>query len=60
MPPLVVHGHVKRKPFVGSDSDMFWISPSDFKLHQEVLTHLGSSGFDAVLTGISSIDSSVV
>jgi hypothetical protein len=52
--------HVKRKRFVGSDSDMFWISPSDFKLHQEVLMHLGSAGFDAVLRGISSIDSSVV
>jgi hypothetical protein len=52
--------HVKRKPFVGSDSDMFWISPSDFQLHQEVLTHLGSAGFDAVLRGVSSIDSSVV
>ena len=48
--------HVKRKPFVGSESDMFWVSPSDYKLHQEVLKHLGSAGFDVVLRAISNID----
>jgi hypothetical protein len=39
---------------------MYWISPSDFKLHCQVLTYLGSAGFDAVLRGIASIDSLIV
>ena len=36
---------------------MYWISPSDFKVHQELLTFLGSSGGDVILRAISSIDS---
>ena len=52
--------HVKRKPFVGSESDMFWVSPSNLKLHNEVLNYLGSAGIDAVLRSIASFDTSVV
>jgi hypothetical protein len=36
---------------------MYWISPSDFKVHQELLTFLGSSGGDVILWAVSSIDS---
>jgi hypothetical protein len=52
--------HVKRRPFIGGDSDMFWVSPSNLKLHNEVLNYLGSAGIDAVLRCIDSFDTSVV
>jgi hypothetical protein len=41
--------HVRRRPFIGSDCDMFWVSPSNLKLHNEVLNYLGSAGIDTVL-----------
>jgi hypothetical protein len=52
--------HVRRRPFIGSDCDMFWVSPSNLKLHNEVLNYLGSAGIDAVLRSIASFDSAVV
>ncbi len=40
--------HVKRRPFIGGDSDMFWVSPSNLKLHNEVLNYLGSAGIGLI------------
>jgi hypothetical protein len=37
---------------------MYWISPYDSNVHQELLTALGSCGFDVVLRAIASIDGS--
>jgi hypothetical protein len=37
---------------------MYWISPTDFNSHNELLSFLGSGGFDKVLQGIASISSS--
>jgi hypothetical protein len=33
---------------------MYWISPMDFKLHHQLLTYLGSGGFDVDLRAIGS------
>ena len=45
--------HVRRRPF--HPSDMYWISPSDATSHQELLSVLGSGGFEAVLKQIASV-----
>lgn len=55
-PVIAARWNVKQRHRGGRESNMYWISPYNGKVHQELLLALGSCGFDVVLRAIASID----
>ena len=48
-PVIAARWNVKQRHRGGRESNMYWISPYNGKVHQELLLALGSCGFDVVL-----------
>jgi hypothetical protein len=50
---------IRKRPLPDT-SDMYWISPADAKSHFNMLSHLGTGGFDVIVNSIASVCDQVV
>ncbi len=52
--PGTFRWNVRKRPLVGPNSNMYWISPANLETHNNLLSHLAVGGLGAVLSALHS------